>query len=340
MTTLDLMREFDAESLALGAPRFRLLAEADVLALPDVAWLVDAMLPAQGSALLYGPAGIGKSFLALDLALHYASSAEEWHGRPLAETRGWVLYIAAEGAHGLKRRLRAWREGTHYDEPLAIRFLPEAVSLRSLDDPRELVEAVDALTLIPDHAPDLVVLDTLSRCMSGADENSARDASAVVAALDYLRETMGCATLAVHHTGIVETRERGSTVFRGAVDVLLSLSENDGLLTLKSEKIRDGPPFMPLHLRLVPLAGSMVLVEPDASADASRPLGKVPTAVWHSLLAIAKADGGTLTEWKESSGVPVTSFHRARKVLLDRGLVVHDGRRYKPVPSAKVPSAK
>ena len=246
---LDILRA-GAESLDLSVtPRFRLLSEEEILALPDLAWLVDGVLPAHGSALLYGPAGIGKSLLALDLALHLASSAEEWHGRALrpgAEEAGWLLYVAAEGAHGLKRRIRAWREGTHYREPLAIRYLDRAVSLRTLDDPRELVEAVDALTWCPHHAPDLVVLDTLSRCMAGADENSARDASAVIASLDFLRQEMGSATLAIHHTGVAETRERGSTVFRGAVDVLLSLKESDGVLTLESDKVRDGPLRTPL----------------------------------------------------------------------------------------------
>jgi hypothetical protein len=351
MAALDLVRRdsdiarFGADSLGvLEAPRFRLLSEADVLALPDLDWLVESVLPAHGSALLYGPAGIGKSFLALDLALHLASTAETWHGRTLrpgAELAGWVLYLAAEGARGLKRRIRAWRTATQYTGLLGIRFLDVAVSLRTLDDPRELVEAIGAsVPFLPDDAPDLIVLDTLSRCMAGADENSARDASAVIAGLDYLRATMGSATLAIHHTGIAETRERGSTVFRGAVDALLSLKEADGLLTLESDKVRDGPPLAPLHFRLMPVAESMVLAEADQSADSTRPLGKVSTRVWHSLRAIATAEGGTLTAWKESSGVPGTSFYRARKLLMERGLVVRKGRNYKPVEGAEVPGAK
>ncbi len=266
---------YDAEALAPEARRFRLLSERDVFALPELEWLVDGLLPMCGSGLLYGPAGIGKSFLALDLALTVASTATHWHGRAIRpgylETTGSVVYIAAEGAHGLKRRLRSWREATHYRGPLDIRFLDRAVQLRTLDDPRALVAAVEAIA-DPDDFPDLVVVDTLSRCMAGMDENMAKEASTVVASLDHLRAELGCCTLALHHTGVVKSRERGSTAFRGAVDALLSLKKTDGVLVLDSDKVRDGPPIEPLRFRLMPVAGSMVIAEADPAADGTRPL--------------------------------------------------------------------
>jgi hypothetical protein len=325
------------------APRFRFLSERQILALPDVTELVDDLIPAHGSVILYGPAGIGKSFLTLDLALTIASNAPDWHGHAIhhdaVNSGGKVLYIAAEGAHGLKRRLLAWRAATHYTAPLAIRFLGVAVQLRTLEDPAELRAAVDSPFGFDDEPPDLVIFDTLSRCMAGAKENAQEDASAVIASLDYLREAIGCATLAVHHTGVIETRERGSTVFRGAVDVLLNLKDADGVLTLESDKVRDGPPLAPMHFRLEPYADSMVLVATDPAADSGRPLGKVPSAVWQSLRAIAPTEGVSSTEWKDSSGVPPRSFYRARKLLVERGLVLHDKGKYRPARDIEVPSA-
>jgi hypothetical protein len=325
-----------------GATRFRLLSEQDINALDDVAWLVQDILPAHGSAILYGPAGIGKSFLSLDLALTIASTAIQWHGhaiRPDADAGGTVLYVAAEGAHGLKRRLRAWRAATKYRGPLGIRFVDVAVQLRTLEDADLLLNAVDRVCATADDLPVLVIFDTLSRCMAGAKENAQEDASAVIGSLDYLRTAMGCTTLAVHHTGVIETRERGSTVFRGAVDVLLNLKESDGVLTLESDKVRDGPPLAPMHFRLEPYAESMVLVATNPTADPGRPLGKVPSAVWHHLRAIATGEGATCSEWKESSGVSHASFYRARKTLLDRGLVVNTKGKYRTALGMEVPGA-
>jgi len=331
-----------ADGLAADAARFRLLAETDVLQLPEMEWLVDGLLPMGGSGLLYGPAGIGKSFLVQDLALTVASTATHWHGRAIRpgyfELTGSVIYIAAEGAHGLKRRLRAWREATSYTGPLAIRFLDRAVQLRTLDDPRALVAAVEAVA-DPDDFPDLVVLDTLSRCMAGADENSAKDASTVVASLDYLRAELGCCTLALHHTGVAESRERGSTAFRGAVDALLSLKETDGLLVLESDKVRDGPPLDPLRFRLMPEAGSMVLAAADPSANETRPLSRSAMALLHSLRDISTAEGCTCTEWQEASGTARRIFFVARKALLDRKLVEQRGTKYRLTPKGEMQGA-
>lgn len=323
-------------------PRFRLLSERDVLELPDPAELVQGILPACGSGILYGPAGIGKSFLSLDLALTIASNADDWHGhaiRPDADTGGMALYVAAEEAHGLKRRLHAWRAATHYTGPLAIRFLDMAVQLRNLLDPGALLDAVERTFGLTNEKPDLVVLDTLSRCMAGLDENAARDASAVVASLDYLRAALGCAVLALHHTGVAETRERGSTVFRGAVDVLLSLKETDGVLTLESDKVRDGAPLAPLCFRLAPMAESMVLVEADRTPDPDRALSRSAQALMHSLRAIATGDGCTCTEWQEASTVSRRAFYVARKVLLDRGLVEKTRNHYRLTTAGEVQSA-
>jgi hypothetical protein len=317
-------------------PRFRLLSVKDVLALPDRPELVDGLLPANGSAILYGPAGTGKSFLALDLALTIASSADDWHGhtiRPGATTGGAVLYVAAEGDHGLKRRLLAWLAATEYHGELAIRFIGEAVQLRTLEDPGALLQEVERSFGLTAAAFDLVIFDTLSQCMAGAKENAQEDASAVIASLNYLRAAIGCTTLALHHTGVIETRERGSTVFRGAVDALLSLREVDGVLTLESDKVRDGPPLTPLYFRLAPVADSMVLVgtnsASDAAQDLGRPLSKVTMVVWQSIQAIATAEGVTCSEWKESSPVVGRSFYRARKTLVERGLVLLDKGKYR-----------
>ena len=94
-----------------------------------------------------------------------------------------MLYIAAEGAFGLKARIDAWEQGWHQsisDDDL--RILPRPLNLTHYGELAELV------TLIQQNGYGFVVIDTLARCMVGADENSAKDCGEVVAALLRLRQ--------------------------------------------------------------------------------------------------------------------------------------------------------
>lgn len=57
-------------------------------------WLIKRTLPQKGVALIYGHPSSGKSFLALDIAMHVALGWD-WNG--LRVRKGLVVYVAAEG---------------------------------------------------------------------------------------------------------------------------------------------------------------------------------------------------------------------------------------------------
>jgi len=61
----------------------------------------------------------------------------------------------------------------------------------------------------------LVVIDTLSRCSGGADENSNTEMARVIAAADQVQQRFHCTVLIVHHAG--KDRERGP---RGASSLI------------------------------------------------------------------------------------------------------------------------
>src|SRR5262249_46295895 len=84
----------------------RLLTLADLDNLPDPEWLVDGLVGQNALVVLFGPPGVGKSFLALDLALSIATG-RPWLGRKT--TQGGVVYVYAEGTSELKHRAAAWR---------------------------------------------------------------------------------------------------------------------------------------------------------------------------------------------------------------------------------------
>ena len=66
-------------SVVAKEKEFRLYRASDFPDLPELQWLVDGVLPEQGLLCVYGPSGVGKSFLCLDLAAAIAEGAE-WFG--------------------------------------------------------------------------------------------------------------------------------------------------------------------------------------------------------------------------------------------------------------------
>jgi hypothetical protein len=87
----------------------------------------------------------------------------------------------------------------------------------------------------------LVVIDTASRVLPGADENLQKDMTLFVKACDHIRETFHCAVLAVHHLSRNGNGTmRGSTVFDGAADfiVLVEREPGDMFGTISAKKIK------------------------------------------------------------------------------------------------------
>lgn len=230
-----------AEPIKLIVP-FKLLSARELKNMPPPQWLLLNLLTVGSFAVLYGPSGLGKSFLAIDFALSIASNAT---GLIEPGASGLVVYIAAEGRGGLRSRVEAWERT--YCECGEIWFLPEAVNFLVDLDSKRLLLAIKNLA----SPPRLVVVDTMARCMLGGDENSSEAVGRLVAKLDDLRREFGCTVLLVHHgTKTDEQVERGSSALRGAADTMICLSGAVQSLQLTCEKQKDAAEFDPIYLRL------------------------------------------------------------------------------------------
>ncbi|MEQ8735660.1 MAG: helicase RepA family protein [Rhodospirillaceae bacterium] len=237
----------------------KVLSEAQLDALPDPEWYIDGILPQRSLVVLYGPPGSGKTFVALSMALAVASNSP-WIGRVTSSAP--VLFIAAEGAFGMKYRSRAFKQHYGINQPLNIHYIPEPVNLL---DPKQ-VEAARALIAKNHQNTGLIIIDTVARCFVGGDENSAKDMGLAVSSMDILRGATGATVLAIHHTTKNTGTERGSSALRGAADAMISCSggtENFNIVALSCDKMKDAEPFedMPLELKRVELgAGKSSLV--------------------------------------------------------------------------------
>jgi hypothetical protein len=287
-----------------------------ILDLPSPAPLVAGMLDLDTLALLYGPSGSTKTFVALDLALSVATGTW-WMGR--AVEAGPVLYVVAEGLGGLGARVEAWQHQRQVWTCGDVAWLPMAVSLIDRTAAAALAE------LAAEVKPRLVVVDTLARCMVGGDENTARDVGVAVEGAEALRRASGACVLLVHHSGKDETAgARGSSALRAAVATEIECRHAEGLTTLRQTKQREHEAAEPLRLTLVPVGESCAL-ERYRGEDDTLPAGAVQLLA--ELAAIADADGVSSTVWMESSGVAHRSFHRWKKRLLDEDYCHKKGER-------------
>jgi hypothetical protein len=220
-------------------------------------WLVKSWVPESGLSMIYGDSGTGKSFLAIDLACCIATG-RDWHGHKVSGAGKSVVYLAGEGNFGLRARVKAWHEANGRPDGLQ-RLL---ISNRAIDldsGPQAAADVLRAIKAMVDESTGVawILLDTLNAHMGG-DENSAKDARAILSAGSVVGRAYGCSVTFVHHTGLAASqRARGSSAFRAAMDYAILLTADDSEINLSVTKAKDSEPPQPLAARLqrVQLAG-------------------------------------------------------------------------------------
>jgi hypothetical protein len=219
--------------------RSRLVSLPAIEAVLTNNYMVKGWLDRKCLSMLYGPSNAGKTFVALDIAMHIAAG-KSWRG--LHVNGGPVLYIAAEGGAGIRNRLAAIKHDQPDMESASFTLLPVGLDLHGKCDAQAICE------VMPDDAPALVVVDTLARSMGAGDENTAKDTAMFLRNCDMIRETTGAHVMIIHHTGKDEERgARGSSALRAAVDNEIQITAECGVL---SRKQRDQTPPEPMYFKL------------------------------------------------------------------------------------------
>lgn len=300
-----------------SAGPLRLFSTNELLRLPPPEWLVDTILPAGGLVGLYGPPGHGKSFIAIDVAFAVASS-RPWHTHTTLP--GHVLYVSAEGGHGISRRAAAWL-AAHSVQPgnVNMAWLTEALPIYGES------ESIDRLMFRLENealrCPTLIIVDTLARCFEG-NENETEDMGRFIQGIDKLRREYGATVLIVHHTRLDGDRERGNTALRGAADTMIAVersSETKHIL-MTCNKQRDAEEFPMLRFELTPIPGT--------DSCALRPAGTRKLEIIEEILANGALSFTSIKVQARAQGVSPATTKRALVSLVENGKIIKENSVY------------
>lgn len=273
---------------------FEVLSLGEIINRPPARFIVARHIPEKSLGFLYGAPSSGKSFVVLDLAMHIAFGKPDWHGDAIdSDPSARVLYLAGEGALGFRARARAWakQHGIPEAEIDSGRFklLPVPVDMMRPGQVQKLVRTIQRSV----GRVCLIVVDTVSRSMPGADENLQKEMTQFVEACDVLKRMFGCVVLGVHHANN-QGRIRGSNVLPAGGDFVLKLTKTKGsaIRTLYCEKQKDGPDdwsdlyrFDVVEVEggssLVPFRHAVAGIQvPDATPDLTARVLEAMAAAW------------------------------------------------------------
>lgn len=210
----------------------------DALTLPPRQWLVDKLVIEKGITLIYAEPKIGKSYIAMNMAETIATG-REWLGRKTKKSNVlWIdfdmghdgtLIRSFEVAQGINEHFENFNQ--HYFDNFQI-ITSEYFKVNKLPSLNFFTgSGISQLQQhITDNGINLIVLDTLSKIIIGANENDAKDLNIVFNNIKMVRDNCRCGFIIIHHStkknSGTEQSARGSGVILAEPDLILNVSRD------------------------------------------------------------------------------------------------------------------
>jgi len=211
--------------------QYTTVVAAKITAFSNDEYVIKNWLYRDSLAMIYGASNSGKSFLAVDIGMHVAYG-DSWN--TCRTKNGLVLYVAAEGAGGIAKRIAAFQRGKSR-ENWAFHIIRESPNFAS--DDNDAIRVVNTCALLESRhsmAVSLIIIDTLAATAGGADENSSSEMGKLMENMRLIQNDTGACVLMIHHSGKDHTRgARGSSAIRAAVDTEIEVragKDGDALL--------------------------------------------------------------------------------------------------------------
>jgi len=322
----ELMNEYMAkEYVGLSAPIFG----DDIFSLPDPVWALRNLIQQDGLTILHGQPGSYKSFVAMDWA--YSLSAPQstgWMGQPRSK-QFRPMYLFTEGMAGLKNRTLAWKAERQIDTAQmnsSVVFVRDRVPLnpdtRDADNPFSQ-QTASLVKMYNDNRCDILFIDTLANTFVG-NENQQQDANSYLRTLSLF--LAGGPVVLVHHNKKGENEFRGSTVFAGAVDTLVSMEKTSAGAKLEIAKQKDGPEDFFLHLKAQEHRWQGQYAEQSSIALVNTTADHWMKPVHEDILVLLQAGAMTVRQVSEATGEgPQTVKPRLDKMVQRGKLKILEG---------------
>jgi hypothetical protein len=245
----------DERAARRAALRAKLRSSEQLDDLPRPEALIDGLIFRNEVSQIIGASGSLKSFVALSMA-GAIGTGQAWFGRQVRRP-GPVLFIAAEGATGIRQRVRVWEQQTNAGAPMAgVQFIGEALQIAAKMD-RRWVPSWD-WELLTEIAVEIgavaLVVDTQARATVGVQESDNTEMGEIFEIVDRMRQKAnGLSPILVHHEG-----KNGNGTGRGASSMYAAINSEIRVtrggtketprLTIANTKNKDAAAADDIHL--------------------------------------------------------------------------------------------
>lgn len=292
----------------------------DALDIPEREVIVPGVLDRQSLTMIFGPTGIGKSWLAMDLCRALATGTDflAW---PVHAKYRCMLVDGEMPMQMLQHRMRLLKANklSHFgilpSEPLYLDGCP--LNLHELAHQERMNKLLETLES-EGKRQDVIVFDNLSSLARGHDENSNTDLDSLLEFFIALRH-LGYSVVVVHHAG-KSGRQRGASRREDFMDTIIKLTPDDQVsststFNLSFDKTRGTRPE-PAELTVALVdKGSEVSVEHRASQHRK-------WAQWESILRVVRDhEPKSKVEIARHMKVKPQSLNESMKKIAGKGFI-------------------
>jgi len=290
------------------------------------------------TAMLVGPGGVSKSFLALQTAISIAIGRDIWHlwtdGDRLK--KGRVVVVNLEDTEDiLAVRMKYIAETMQVDDIITAEENFDVLPLAGLgfdlgvkDPVTKKIIATEWLKYLEEYCQGarLIIIDTFNRAANGLDENSSAEMGPLIGLIDGMCRRIGCACLILHHVNkmsMVGAMSGAQFAARGASAItdnarwqtnLSTMSKEEGETRSLDVEIGEHKRWVQIDLSKVnygpPVESKWAFRGPGGVLDGKQPLSQPITPKKKAAPATA-APSGPATAKRGPSGAKLKAFQDA-----------------------------